>query len=96
MNEIIIAVNKYDCGCTGKRYKSIHEAIANGSYSVWTYERMRGFNEIVDDPVLHFKKHMNTNKQVGITPKRFFEIIEDMENKQKHIDFYNECITQKW
>ena len=55
MNEIIIAVNKYDCGCVGKRYKGIREAIANGSYSVWTYERIRAFNEIADDPVLYFK-----------------------------------------
>ena len=96
MNEIIIAVNQYDHGCVGIKYKNIKDAIAQGSYSVWNYERMRASNEAVDNPVLYFKKHMRTNNQVGITPKLFFEIIEDMEDKQKHIDFYNECITQKW
>lgn len=96
MNKTIIVVDRFDHGFGGLRYKNIEDAIEHGAYSVWTKERMRAFNRNAKDQLEHFLKHVKNNNQVWISEKRFFGIVENTKDKQRHIDFYNECITQKW
>jgi hypothetical protein len=97
MDLIIIAVDRYNKGCAGRKYGSIKESIIDGGYQVWTYNRMRSFNRVVDDPVKHFKEHMRTNKCIALSPERFFNIISKLpvDERESHLNFYNESI-EKW
>lgn len=97
MELIIIAVDRYNQGCTGRKYGSIEESIIDGGYQVWTYNRMRQFNREVQDPVKHFKEHMRINKCIALSPEKFFKIISKLpvDERESHLNFYNESI-EKW
>lgn len=92
---IQFTIDSFSGGISGRRYKSINEAIQDGGYSVWCNEKIKLAFNFGNGTEKDFKRYCKDNKCKIISENEFYKELYSLPlNEQKtHIQFIREQLT---
>ena len=59
---LLFTVDSYDHGCTGRKYNSIREAVADGAYNAYNTAKIRRAFNFGRGTLQDLKRHAATNR----------------------------------
>jgi hypothetical protein len=77
---IQFTIDSFSGGISGRRYKSINEAIQDGGYSVWCNEKIKLAFNFGNGTEKDFKRYCKDNKCKIISENEFFFAVKRTKN----------------
>lgn len=92
---IQFTIDSFSGGISGRRYKSINEAIQDGGYSVWCNEKIKLAFNFGNGTEKDFKRYCKDNKCKIISENEFYKELYSLplNEQETHIQFIREHLS---
>lgn len=85
--EAYFVVDRFNHGCSGRKYKNRREAVMDGAYQVWNENRIRRGFQFGCGTLEDLKRCCKDNNADILSPEEFYKILDTVPDREMHDSF---------